>query len=399
MTERAAQLINHVFPYVPVRQWVLTVPHALRYRLGYDHNLCRRVHEVFRRALFRHYRDRCAQPEGQSGSVTFIQRFNSALGLSPHFHLVAIDGVFSADRAEQPRFTAAAEPSDLDVAAVLASTRAGVARLLRALGLDQREDEAAEDPLTLETPALAAFYGGSIVDRSALDSSRSAQRLGAAPNAPWVDAPRIRHSHQDGFDLHAGRALDADDRSGLDKLLRYGGRPASAQDRLALHKDGRVSLTLKRPYHDGTTKILFTPTAFLERLAALIPKPRKNLVIYSGVLAPNAKLRRQVVHYGRGKVASDAAPGTHADRERDDEAASALRPAERPNYAWAQLMQRSFGIDVLLCKHCGGRLRLLCAITRPETVRTILRSLGLPAEVDEPAPARAPPDDFMFETA
>jgi hypothetical protein len=181
MTERAAQLTDHVFPYVPVRQWVLTVPHALRYPLGYDHNLCRRVHEVFRQALFRHYRDRCGQPKGQSGSVTFIHRFNSALRLSPHFHLVAIDGVFVTDREEPLRFTAAPEPSELDVADVLASTRAGVARLLRTLGLDEREGEAAEDPLTLETPALAACYGGSIVGRSALDSSRSVQRLGAAP--------------------------------------------------------------------------------------------------------------------------------------------------------------------------------------------------------------------------
>jgi len=233
------------------------------------------------------------------------------------------------------------------------------------------------------------------VQVTALESIRTG--LGAAPNAPWVDAPRARHSHQDGFDLHAGRALDADDRCGVGKLLRYGGRPAIAQDRLALHEDGRVALTLKRPYHDGTTKLLLSPTAFLERLAALIPKPRKNLVIYSGVLAPNAKLRRQVVQYGRGEVASDASPATHSDRERDNAAAS-MHPAERPNYAWAQLMQRSFGIDVLLCKHCGGRLRLLCAITRPGTVRAILRSLGLPAEVDEPAPARAPPDDFMFAT-
>jgi hypothetical protein len=46
MTERAAHLTDHVFPFVPMRQWVLTVPHSLRYRLGYDHNLCRRVHAL-----------------------------------------------------------------------------------------------------------------------------------------------------------------------------------------------------------------------------------------------------------------------------------------------------------------------------------------------------------------
>jgi hypothetical protein len=61
-------------------------------------------------------------------------RFNSALQLSPHFHLVAIDGVFNADNEDQVRFASAPEPSDLDVAEVLAGIRAGVARLLRPLG-------------------------------------------------------------------------------------------------------------------------------------------------------------------------------------------------------------------------------------------------------------------------
>jgi hypothetical protein len=46
MAERAAHLVDHVFPPdVPVRQWVLSVPHRLRYRLAYDHGLC---HEVVR---------------------------------------------------------------------------------------------------------------------------------------------------------------------------------------------------------------------------------------------------------------------------------------------------------------------------------------------------------------
>ena len=34
MAERAAHLVDRVFPQVPVRQWVLSLPHRLRYRLG-----------------------------------------------------------------------------------------------------------------------------------------------------------------------------------------------------------------------------------------------------------------------------------------------------------------------------------------------------------------------------
>jgi len=42
MVERASHLVDHVFPAnVPVRQWVLSVPHRLRYRRAYDHRLCR----------------------------------------------------------------------------------------------------------------------------------------------------------------------------------------------------------------------------------------------------------------------------------------------------------------------------------------------------------------------
>jgi len=36
MVDTAAHLVDRVFPRVPVRQWVLSLPFALRYRLAYD---------------------------------------------------------------------------------------------------------------------------------------------------------------------------------------------------------------------------------------------------------------------------------------------------------------------------------------------------------------------------
>jgi hypothetical protein len=38
-----------------------------------------------------------------------------------------------------------------------------------------------------------------------------------------------------------------------------------------------------------------SPLAFMQRLAALVPRPRLHLIRYHGVLAPNAKLRARVV--------------------------------------------------------------------------------------------------------
>jgi hypothetical protein len=84
MAEQAAHLVEAVLPPVPVRQWVLSVPHRLRYRLAFDHALCRAVLGVFVRALLAAYRRRARRagvPDGHSGTVTVIQRFGGSLNL------------------------------------------------------------------------------------------------------------------------------------------------------------------------------------------------------------------------------------------------------------------------------------------------------------------------------
>jgi hypothetical protein len=67
-------------------------------------------------------------------------------------------------------------------------------------------------------------------------------------------------------------------------------RPAIANERLKRNPAGQVVLQLKRPYRDGTTHIVMSPLEFLQRLAALVPRPRLHLIRLHGVLAPHAKL-------------------------------------------------------------------------------------------------------------
>jgi hypothetical protein len=65
MADLAAHLVDHVFPEVPVRQWVLSLPHRIRYLCAYDPGSCAVVRRVLARAVSGFYRSRA-----QSGSVS-----------------------------------------------------------------------------------------------------------------------------------------------------------------------------------------------------------------------------------------------------------------------------------------------------------------------------------------
>ena len=52
------------------------------------------------------------------------------------------------------------------------------------------------------------------------------------------------------------------------------------------------------PWRDGTTHVVMSPLVFLQRLAALVPRPRLHLIRFHGVAAPNARLRAQAVPKG-----------------------------------------------------------------------------------------------------
>ena len=206
-------------------------------------------------------------------------------------------------------------------------------------------------------------------------------RVWEEPDAPWVLSGAPRHAHLDGFDLHANVAVPAADRARLEQLCRYLLRPAVSQDRLRLLDDGRVLLALKTAWADGTRHLRFEPLEFFEKLTALTPRPRINLVLYHGVLAPHARWRARVVAYGAVPTA------TSLPKSRPD-SSGGHAPAEptHRHWSWARLMQRAFEIDVLACPRCGGRLRLIATVEDPGEIQVVLAVLALPAEAGDRAP-------------
>jgi hypothetical protein len=411
MASLAAHLVDDVLGGLPVRQWVLTTPHRLRYALAYDQRLCRRVLAVFMRAVlsFERRRARCrGVADGRGGAVTAIQRFGSAANLNVHFHSLVVQGVFAGHGA---RFVPLPAPSNHDVRRVLATVRRRIMRLAQGHGIDLEGDGIVEgarlDQLAEESPLLAGLAAASVAGRSAIgaDAGSRAVRLGRAPEAAPDDGSGAPcHAHIAGFDLHAGVAVPAGDRERLEHLCRYVLRPPIAQDALSIAPDGRVRLALRRPWRDGTRALLFEPFDFLGRLAALTPKPRVNLLLYHGVFAPHAALRRAAVARAREVADGPAEPGSAAGSAAglsspcvasgpatSAEPARAVVRGERGAMRWADLLRRVFEIDVLHCARCGGRLRFVAAIDDPAVVRRILGHLGLPNSIAPPLPARSPP--------
>ena len=84
MADTAARLVEEVLPRVPVRQFVLSFPFELRYRLAWDGDLLSAMLAVFLRVVQGHYQRQTkavGHAGGRCGAVTFVQRFGSSLNL------------------------------------------------------------------------------------------------------------------------------------------------------------------------------------------------------------------------------------------------------------------------------------------------------------------------------
>ncbi|MBP7609919.1 MAG: transposase zinc-binding domain-containing protein [Steroidobacteraceae bacterium] len=92
MAETAALLADEVLPERPLRQWVLSLPHALRFLLATNPVALTQVLGVVYRTIsgFLLRRAGLTRAKGDTGAVTLVQRFGSALNLNIHFHLLLL---------------------------------------------------------------------------------------------------------------------------------------------------------------------------------------------------------------------------------------------------------------------------------------------------------------------
>jgi hypothetical protein len=117
---------------------------------------------------------------------------------------------------------------------------------------------------------------------------------------------------------------------------------------------------------------------FMQHLAALVPRPRLHLIRFHGVLAPNAKLRPQIIPSGPIN-ATDNLPG-HGETP---------HPSVPVRLSWARLLKRVFNINIEHCPNCGGALKIITTLADPPIIARILAHLGLPTRAPPRSPARS----------
>ncbi|MFM8380098.1 MAG: transposase [Planctomycetia bacterium] len=354
MAQTAAHLADHVIPPVPVRQWVISVPRRLRGYLADRPQAVTALTKIFVDEIERSLltasgvtaaADTPSTSRPRLGAVSFLHRFGSTLNRHVHLHARVTDGVFVPAGDAMPAFLPARLITRVHLAALIERVRRRVIRWFRRQGF-------------LDAPAAAGMLA-------------------------WENS---------GFSVDASVRITLIDRNvpsyfqSLEHLLRYCARPPFAVHRLSVSRgeDGRItrvryalprhkagnwvgtgrSRTSTRPGANGVVEL--SPFEFLDRLAELVPLPRKHRHRYHGVFAPNHKLRPAVK------------PCSH----------------DTSRIAWAKLMAHVGEEFPLACPSYGGDIRLIAFVTEPGPIRKILTHLNEPVEPPPVSPARGPPADW-----
>ena len=381
-----------------MRQWVLSVPKRLRYFMQRDSAVLSMVLRIFLRVIEQTLQanspgaakaDRAAL---HIRAIAFIHRFGSCLNEHVHFHVCVVDGVFEEVAGE----------GDADDEA-RAQARSTSVIFHPATGVDA--DAVDEAQASLRLPLLRAFVG-----RGLLEGFEAKEMLA------------YRHS---GFSVDTSVCIAAQDRAGLERLLRYCARPPFASERLRkagselvyrcakLHSEPGSERRDQRNANRGAKhgaqadELHLTPLELIARIAALVPPPRTHRHRYFGVLAPNSPLRPAVTALAQdavvqpaqvqaepastGAVAGAAAPGAGNAPTTQAEPTQPVPPKRPAHYLWAVLMARIYEVFPLVCPICGGQMRIIAFITYSAGIRQILDHIGVETESPRITPARGPP--------
>jgi hypothetical protein len=154
----------------------------------------------------------------QTGAVTLIQRFGSALNLNVHFHMLFLDGVYIERHDGSLRFRWVQAPTSVDIARLTQALALRISRYLERQGLLERD---AENSYlvgdALESGAMEQLMGSSITYRIAVGPQQG-RKVFTLQTLPACEEP---------FDEGVGRWRDESGHPALSPS----GPPAAAHNR------------------------------------------------------------------------------------------------------------------------------------------------------------------------
>jgi len=201
----------------------------------------------------------------------------------------------------------------------------------------------------------------------------------------------IRSWRHSGFDVFVGQPIAPDDRRALEHVARYLLRAPVSLERMRYDPtEARVSIQPLPGEQGGTVEL--EALEFIARLILHIPDVRERQVLYYGAYANASNLRRRLAAASMDPL---SAPGSAPVYPVPADTGTPTPFEQRRRIRWAQLIQRVWLEDPLLCPECGGEMHILSFITEPGVVDRILRHVGWKHGEPLPGVIRAPPPVLM----
>ena len=192
----------------------------------------------------------------------------------------------------------------------------------------------------------------------------------------------IRSWRHSGFDVFVGEPIAPDDRRALEHVARYLLRAPVSLERLWYNPEAGT-VTIRPLAGEGEKPVELGAQEFIARLITHIPDVQERQVIYYGAYANASVLQRK----------------HRQAREGQGEASPWAPPAEEPTpferrcrIRWAQLIQRVWLEDPLLCPNCGGQMYIISFITDLPVIDKILRHLKWKPGESLVTSSRSPPE-------
>jgi hypothetical protein len=313
----AEKLVEEILAPVAHRHYVFSIVRAIRGLFQRERRLLGLLSQCAFEAINRCFQQLFDSTEVRAGCVASLQTFGAfATNWQPHCHMLVSEGAFLPDGGFLPL------PS-LDTSAI--------EELFRKLLLSRLHQ----------------------VDR--LSQGFMDNLLSWSPS---------------GFSAYAEQLVAAQDRQRLERLARYLTRAPVPLDTVVELDDTTVEVTTPPDPHTGQTRRLLDPLDWVHAVTTQIPDPGQHMVRYYAAYSCRAHRAPRPQRSGGEASAEHSHLEPCPDRTEAEPSVPHTRKA-----SWARLLRRVLEVDPLLCP-CGGQLRVVSFITRPDVVDQILRHLN-----------------------